>query len=746
MATDPGTTPARTAPPLRNPFPGLRPFEADETHLFFGRDGQSAQIVARLARQRFVAVVGTSGSGKSSLVRAGLLPMLEGGFMAGAGSFWRFAVMRPGNHPIHHLAAALADPAVLGGEAIDATLRTPLIEAVLRRSGLGLIDAFRQARLAPHENLLVVVDQFEELFRFQGLGQATGDSGAAAPAFDEASAFVNLLIEAARAASLPIYIVLTMRSDFLGDCARFRDLAETLNDGQYLVPRLTRDQRRATIEGPVAVSGATIAPRLTQRLLNDAGDDPDALPVQQHALMRTWDAWHAAGALGPIDLPHYLAVGGMAQALSQHADQAYAALAAHDGDQAVAQQLFRGLCERLADYRETRRPTRLADLCEAAGTDLTTMTRVIDAFRRDGRTFIVPGWPTALTPDTVIDLSHESLIRQWSTLREWVQRESRSAALYLRLRQTALLWPQQAALWRNPDLERALQWQRDEAPRTAWARRYGSDDDFQRAMAFLQASETAWREETDRAAQAQREAAEEAMERRTQQEREARLLAEVQALKSRKQMLQAVVVLLPALLAGLVWAEYNRRQVAAQAHIAQLRAAEAHAAGQLAAEAAAQALQEKAKAEQARDESVQLLERLTNSNRLKKAFLTGDAATITQLAATAPPDAALRFGASRMAMGWRTPDGKPVYRFDLYPTADSLNGVLKSASQISYYMNNSTFVTKLLSAGAGNGFRATYNGWGCLYTVYVLIEYTDPDQPPRLTQYDQCAVLEDVPR
>src|SRR3990167_6367936 len=204
MATDPGTTPARTAPPLRNPFPGLRPFEADETHLFFGRDGQSAQIVARRARQRFVAVVGTSGSGKSSLVRAGLLPMLEGGFMAGAGSFWRFAVMRPGNHPIHHLAAALADPAVLGGEAVDATLRTPLIEAVLRRSGLGLIDAFRQARLAPRENLLVVVDQFEELFRFQGLGQATGDSGAAAPAFDEASAFVNLLIEPARAPSLPI--------------------------------------------------------------------------------------------------------------------------------------------------------------------------------------------------------------------------------------------------------------------------------------------------------------------------------------------------------------------------------------------------------------------------------------------------------------------------------------------------------------------------------------------------------------
>ena len=103
-------------PQLRNPFPGLRPFEADETHLFFGRDGQCSDIVTRLEKRRFVGVVGTSGSGKSSLVRAGLLPMLEGGYMASAGSFWRFAVMRPGADPIRSLARSLADPGVLADE------------------------------------------------------------------------------------------------------------------------------------------------------------------------------------------------------------------------------------------------------------------------------------------------------------------------------------------------------------------------------------------------------------------------------------------------------------------------------------------------------------------------------------------------------------------------------------------------------------------------------------------------------
>ena len=158
--------------PSFNPFPGLRPFEAGETHLFFGRDGQCSDIITRLERRRFVAVVGTSGSGKSSLVRAGLLPLLEGGYMASAGSFWRFAVMRPGSDAIRNLAGALADPAVLGGESVDPALRASLVEAVLRRSARGLVDACEHARLEPNENLLVVVDQFEELFRFDRMNRA----------------------------------------------------------------------------------------------------------------------------------------------------------------------------------------------------------------------------------------------------------------------------------------------------------------------------------------------------------------------------------------------------------------------------------------------------------------------------------------------------------------------------------------------------------------------------------------------
>ena len=272
--------------------------------------------------------------------------------MTPAGSSWRVAVLRPGNDPMGNLALALNAPDVLGAGNEDPVIHRTLIETTLRRSTLGLVDAVQQARLLSHENLLIVVDQFEELFRFQQLLQReTSD--------DEATAFVKLLLEATRQREVPIYIVLTMRSDYLGDCAQFRDLPEAINDGQYLIPHLTREQLRLAITGPVAVGGATITPRLVHRLLNDVGDNPDQLPILQHALMRLWDyrEQHAASTES-LDLPHYEAIGGMAEALSRHADEAYAALP-DDRAREMAQKLFQCLTEKGPDNREIRRPATL---------------------------------------------------------------------------------------------------------------------------------------------------------------------------------------------------------------------------------------------------------------------------------------------------------------------------------------------------------------------------------------------------
>ena len=461
---------------LPNPFPGLRPFEPDEDHLFFGREKQIDELLRRLRFTRFLSVVGASGSGKSSLVRCGLIPALQGGFMAGAGSGWRVAILRPGEDPIGHLAAALSLPECLGGGEELADMRCALVEATLRRSTLGLAEAVREARVAAHENVLVVVDQFEELFRFRG---AQGG---------EAAVFVKMLLEAARRETLSIYIVLTMRSDFLGDCMQYPGLPEAVNDGLYLVPRLSRDELQSAIAGPVAVGGGQIAPRLVVRLLNEVGDSADQLPVLQHALMRTWDYWRSHGAAGePIDIADYEAIGTMQRALSVHAEEAYAE-AGTEALRRIAERSFKALTDTFTDPRGVRRPTsvgELATVCEAPQQDV---IQVLELFRRPGRSFLMPPADVPLKSESVVDISHESLMRRWDRLVAWTEQERISAERYVRLSEAAA-WHAEgsAGLWRDPELELGLKWRRENQPTAAWAARY--DPAFDRAMAFLDESQ-----------------------------------------------------------------------------------------------------------------------------------------------------------------------------------------------------------------------------------------------------------------
>ena len=461
---------------ITNPFPGLRPFETDEYGLFFGREGQSDALIERLQRSHFLAVVGTSGSGKSSLVRAGLLPALRGGMMAGAGSGWRIAIMRPGSDPIGNLAGALAEKDVLleAGGGLPPAEAEAVIEATLRRGSLGLVDAARQARLQDHEKLLVVVDQFEELFRFRAARSLSSPG-------DDASAFVKLLLEAAQQREVSIYVVPTMRSDFLGDCAQFQGLPEAINDGQYLIPRMTRDERRFAITGPVGVKRCKITEPLVNRLMNDVGDNPDQLPILQHALMRTWNYWAAHRRNGePIGLEHYEAIGTMTDALSRHADEAFNELP-DARSRKIAEGLFKALTERGADNREIRRPTSLKDICEIAGASVPEVINVIEVFRGGGRSFLMPPAGVALQPETVMDISHESLIRNWDRLKEWVRDEAEAARIYRRLAEAAISYRAgEGGLLDDVTLQWVFKWRDKYAPTRAWARRYhpGFDESF----------------------------------------------------------------------------------------------------------------------------------------------------------------------------------------------------------------------------------------------------------------------------
>jgi tetratricopeptide (TPR) repeat protein len=482
-----------------NPFPGLRPFEFDESHLFFGRDGQSEQLIGKLSRTHFLAVVGTSGSGKSSLVRAGFLPALQGGFMTSAGSAWRVAIMRPGNDPLGNLARALNARAVFGSEFEENTdIQIAIAESTLRRGSLGLVDAVRQAVLAGDENLLVVVDQFEEIFRFARIAEG-------AEYGNDAAAFIKLLLEASAQREVPIYVVLTMRSDYLGDCSQFWGLPEAINESQYLIPRLTRDQLREAITGPGAVGGGKITPRLVNRLLNDVGDNQDQLPVLQHLLMRAWNEWKdqrlevEPGEGESVNRPHKNvhqgdaidlccaeAVGGMAHALSRHADEAYHELP-DDHHREVAEKLFKALTEKGPDNREIRRPITLGEISSITGARQSEVITVIEAFRQPGRSFLMAPAPAALNSESLVDISHESLIRGWARLTEWVDEEARSARIYRRLAETAVLYKEGGAgLWRDPDLQIALTWREQGKPNEVWARRYHPE--FALAERFLDES------------------------------------------------------------------------------------------------------------------------------------------------------------------------------------------------------------------------------------------------------------------
>jgi energy-coupling factor transporter ATP-binding protein EcfA2 len=458
---------------MMSPFVGLRPFESEESLLFFGRREQAIELLQRLHATRFLAVVGSSGCGKSSLVRAGLVPKLKAGFLVEERDIWRNATMKPGEAPLENMVVSLLEAVAV--EASKANINE-LVGAIHDEGARAIVAYLQEALDGEDANLLLLVDQFEELFRF-----ALRDDDAAKR--NDAEEFVALLLELAAQRELPIFVVLTMRSDFIGDCDNFFGLPEAMNRSQYLVPRLTRRQRQEAIEGPIRLFGANITQRLLDRVLNDAGDRSDQLPVMQHALMRTWEDWQRAGG-GAIDLSHYENVGTIKEALSRDAERALAGLS--DDEVRITERMFQALTDTDARGRRIRRPARLSEIEAITGAARPTIMTIIDRFRGQRRNF-VNLYEDKLSGDVTIDISHESLIRQWTRLGGWVTVEADSRKTYLRVVDAAALYKEgRTKLWRNPQLAYALDWRERTQPTPAWAARY--NEDFGAAMSFLDKS------------------------------------------------------------------------------------------------------------------------------------------------------------------------------------------------------------------------------------------------------------------
>ena len=402
-----------------NPFVGLRPFDTGDHHWFFGRDREIAALLRKVRNNRFTAVVGASGSGKSSLVRAGVLvPLADDG--------WQTIIAKPGSAPIAKLAAALSQVArqhtVQPGSDSAGTTEDDLTgarrfryDAQLRQSAYGLAEICRQlATDAPR--LVLVIDQFEELFRYGEEAQTVEKAAME----EESRAFVELLLTAVAQAESRLHVILTMRSDFFGNCAAYNGLAEAVSASQYLVPLPRRDQMEVIIREPVARAGGRIDDALVQRLLLEVTEQLDHLPALQHTLRRLWEMAPKVSGQRQLRESDYQSIGGVAGSIDFKAEKIAAELKrAHAEDFITLERVMKAITDLDEQGRATRRPQKRSNLM-ALLTEVTndeqlakaSLDRVLAALASEEISFVQLGEGD----DPEVDIGHEALIRSWRKL------------------------------------------------------------------------------------------------------------------------------------------------------------------------------------------------------------------------------------------------------------------------------------------------------------------------------------------
>jgi WD40 repeat protein/transcriptional regulator with XRE-family HTH domain len=430
----------RLAPAPRNPYKGLRAFRAEDTGDFFGRERLVAQLLEVTERcnqpgaVRFLAVVGPSGSGKSSVVLAGLLPRLRAGLLPDSARWTYLAPLLPGAHPLEALSVALAN--ALPHSALS------VIQADLEASARGLhLLASRLVR-TPEERIILVVDQAEELFTLT-------------TAEEERRQFIDLLVAAVSEPRGPLLALLTLRADFYDRPLAYPGLGRLLEAHSVLVLPLAVAELRAAVEAPARLPEVDLAFEgdLVGDLLYEVRDQAGALPLLQFTLDQLYE--RREGHL--LTASAYRALGGVRGALAKQAEATYQALpdAAH---QALGRVLFLRLIEPGASTQETaRRRATVADLELADADQAARLRMVAEAFI--GARLLTAGGRGG---ERTLEVSHEALIREWTRLGDWLEEAREDVRLQGRLSADAGEWDQrgrpQDALYRGTVLQEARAW------------------------------------------------------------------------------------------------------------------------------------------------------------------------------------------------------------------------------------------------------------------------------------------------
>ena len=459
------------------PYPGLRPFNEDESIFFKGRDEHIEQIVKQLEAKKFLMLTGASGDGKSSLIYAGVIPNARAGFFKAKFNNWIVADFRPEREPLTNMATAISEQLKIND--------VPRIEKELSYGFSSLIDIYKSSpywvdqqsetftQLTIDEqkkakrkgaNLLILVDQFEEFF-------TNPENYHNGKCSIESQAVINSLLETTRLAieqDVPIYIVCTMRSDYIGQCASFRGLPEYIGYSQFFVPRLKRKEIYQVIEEPAQLNGNKISKRLVEMLINEMNDGIDQLPVLQHSLNQIWQK--ADSGQVEMDIIHFAKINGipknqltpadkeefetwfntipdfkkefftqssLGDVLDAHANELFETansfsetITDHDA-KLIVETAFKCLTK-IDEARAVRNRMTLEEVTQIINQPhITTsiVAQVLYVFRVQGNTFLKPfifdvtEEAKELSGNSVLDITHESLIRNWKKLTDWAKLE-----------------------------------------------------------------------------------------------------------------------------------------------------------------------------------------------------------------------------------------------------------------------------------------------------------------------------------
>jgi WD40 repeat protein len=464
-----------------NPYPGLRPFSSNENKHFFGRENHPGIIIDKILQNRFVALIGASGAGKTSLINAGIIPALAK-HRPYVGTSWKVIVTRPGKSPVDNLSIAIAESVNNGRNRQEEKVQPGWIAEKINESPVGLAEALTEIQKDKKESILIVIDNFEDLCLQFKKQHVKVDKG-------KCEEFIRILIEARNNRKVPVHLLLSVRSAFLEECYQIGPLGHLIEESHYKIPQLTTEDLKKVIHLPAAKWGTQIDPALEKQLLRDIVDKTYQLPLLQHVLSRIWDYWLEQNVDKPLSLAEYEATGGIDNAVSLSAEEAFLELS--EKDRRICESIFKTLTEKVSGNTEIINPVTVNELAFVSRAGADEVIGVIENFCQRGRKFFLSHNGPKLDKDSIIELSHESLIKLWGRLQSWVDEEYESVSTYLRLAEYSRLYQMgKADLLGEEELRQAWFWKEKHEPTYHWAKRHNSA--FERTMQYLTLSREAY--------------------------------------------------------------------------------------------------------------------------------------------------------------------------------------------------------------------------------------------------------------